>query len=72
MRNPMKVNESGRQNCAVEQLSFGIKTSKRVTWEAWDFTIVSRPQVEVTNAGYGFLEDEHSYAVGIEDSEESA
>ncbi|WP_246986358.1 hypothetical protein [Halorientalis marina] len=50
---------------AVEHLNFGKKTSLRVTWEAWEFTIVGPHQVEVTNASYGFLKDDHSYVVGV-------
>ncbi|WP_458188959.1 SWIM zinc finger family protein [Haladaptatus sp. NG-WS-4] len=50
----------------VDQLSFGAKTVKRVTWEAWEFTIVGPYLVEVTNASYGFEKDDHAYAVGVE------
>jgi hypothetical protein len=49
----------------VEQLDFDAKTSRRVGWETWEFSIAGPHQVEVTNAAYGFLKDEHSYVVGI-------
>lgn len=47
-------------------LSFGAKTSKRVSWEAWEFTVVGPHQIRVTNASYGYLKDDHSYPVGVE------
>lgn len=62
----MQVNEPGRQKRAVEQLNFGTKTSKRVTWESWEFTVIGPHQAEVTNASYGFLKEDHSYTVGVE------
>lgn len=52
---------------AVEYLNFGAKTSKRVTWEAWEFTVAGPHQIEVTNASWGFQKDDHSYIVGVED-----
>jgi len=51
---------------AVESLNFDAKTIKRVCWEAWEFTIAGPHQVEVTNASYGYLKDDHSYLVGVE------
>lgn len=52
---------------AVEYLSFDARTSKRVTWESWEFTVVAPFQVEVTNASYGYLKEEHAYIVEVED-----
>lgn len=56
---------SAQKRIAVEYLSFGSRTAKRVTWESWEFTIVGPHLVNVTNASYGFLKDEHSYTVGV-------
>jgi hypothetical protein len=61
----MQANESSDQKRIVEALDFTAKTAKRVTWEAWEFTVVGPHQVEVTNASYGFLKDDHSYVVGV-------
>ena len=55
------------EKCIVDQLSFGAKTVKRVTWELWEFTIVSPYLVEVTNASYGVEKDDHAYTVGVEE-----
>lgn len=52
---------------AVEYLNFGAKTSKRVSWEAWEFAVESPHLVRVTNASYGFEKTDHSYLVGVED-----
>lgn len=51
----------------VDELNFGAKTAKRVSWEAWEFAIESPHLVRVTNASYGFEKDDHSYLVGVED-----
>lgn len=48
----METNDSAAEKdtgTAVEQLSFGKKTAKRVSWEAWSFRIVGPHQVEVCN-----------------------
>jgi hypothetical protein len=50
----------------VNQLSFGAKTAKRVTWEAWEFEIVAPYQIRVTNASYGIEKDDHQYTVTVE------
>ena len=52
---------------AVEYLNFGAKTSKRVSWEAWEFSVESPHLVRVTNASYGFEKADHSHLVGVED-----
>lgn len=61
----METTESSQDKRIVEQLSFGAKTSKRVGWESWEFTVVGPHQVEVTNASYGFEKDDHAYIVGV-------
>jgi hypothetical protein len=67
----MQANDTtAEKRTAVEHLNFGAKTTKRVTWEAWEFTVVGPHQVEVTNASYGFLKDDHSYTVGVEEHDE--
>ncbi|MFA1612456.1 hypothetical protein [Halobellus rubicundus] len=66
----MATIESGRQKSAVEYLKFGAKTSKRVTWESWEFTIESPHLVRVTNASYGIEKDDHSYLVGVENRDD--
>ncbi|WP_435130260.1 SWIM zinc finger family protein [Halobaculum sp. D14] len=60
------TSRTGEKRTAVEQLSFGSRTGKRVAWESWEFTVVGPHLVEVTNASYGYLKDEHSYVVGVE------
>lgn len=59
-------NDTANKGTAVEHLSFGAKTAKRVAWEAWEFTVEGPHQVRVTNASYGYLKDDHSYTVGVE------
>ena len=52
---------------AVEYLDFPSRTSKRVAFEAWSFTIIGPYQVRVTNESYGYLKDDHAYVVGVEE-----
>lgn len=63
----MTTIDTSDKKSAVRELSFGAKTAKRVTWEAWEFTIVGPYQVEVTNASYGYLKADHSYVVTVEE-----
>jgi hypothetical protein len=63
----MTDNTTAADKSIVNELTFGAKTSKRVGWEAWEFTVESPHLVRVTNASYGFEKDDHSYLVGIED-----
>jgi hypothetical protein len=63
----MTDNVSTADKSIVAELNFGAKTSKRVGWEAWEFTVAGPHQIEVTNASWGFLKDDHSYIVGIEE-----
>ncbi|WP_255150256.1 SWIM zinc finger family protein [Halorarius halobius] len=62
----MQSNTDGDKKRAVEELDFDTRTSKRVAWESWEFTVIGPHQVEVTNASYGFLKDDHTYTVGVE------
>ncbi|PSP54452.1 hypothetical protein BRC82_09685 [Halobacteriales archaeon QS_1_67_19] len=63
----MTTNATTGQKTVVQQLNFGAKTAKRVTWEEWEFTVVGPHQIEVANAAYGYEKDEHSYVVGVEE-----
>jgi hypothetical protein len=63
----MSSNVASTEKRIVNQLSFGEKTAKRVTWEAWEFEIVGPQQIEVTNASYGFEKDDHKYVVTVEE-----
>lgn len=51
----------------VAELEFDTKTAKRVAWSEWEFTIVAPFTIEVTNASYGYLKDEHTYEVLIDE-----
>lgn len=62
----MTEHESASQKRVVEELNFGSKTSKRVGWTAWEFSIERPHLVRVTNASYGYEKADHSYLVGIE------
>lgn len=48
-------------------LDFNAITAKRVAWGDWEFTVVAPFTVEVANASYGFLKDEHTYRVTVDD-----
>ena len=63
----METNETSDHKSAVGQLDFDSRTSKRVTWEAWEFTVIGPHQIEVVNASYGSEKADHTYTVGIED-----
>lgn len=63
----MQDNDSAAEKSIVDELNFGEKTAKRVAWEAWEFTVAGPHQIEVTNASWGYLKDEHSYVVGVEE-----
>lgn len=63
----MTTNETAAEKRIADQLNFGAKTAKRVTWEAWEFTVVGPHQVEVTNASYGAEKGDHAYMVGVEE-----
>jgi hypothetical protein len=63
----MRENETTAEKRIADQLNFGSKTAKRVTWEAWEFAVKSLHLVRVTNASYGFEKVDHSYLVGVED-----
>jgi len=61
----MTANDTAAKERIVSHLDFTPRTSKRVTWEQFEFTIEGPHLVRVTNASYGFLKDEHSYTVGV-------
>jgi hypothetical protein len=65
----MQSTDSSSEKGIVEELNFGAKTSKRVCWEAWEFSVEAPHLVRVTNASYGFEKDDHSYLVGVEERE---
>jgi len=65
----MTTNAKPDQKSVVAQLNFGAKTAKRVGWESWEFTVVGPYEVEVTNASYGYLKDDHSYRVMVAEAE---
>lgn len=54
----MSTNDTTADKSIVEELNFGTKTSKRATWEAWEFSIEAPHLVRVTNASYGVEKDE--------------
>lgn len=62
----MSSKTTADEKTVADQLTFGPKTSKRVTWEAWEFTVVGPHRVRVTNASYGYLKADHTYTVGVE------
>lgn len=65
----MSSNVASTEKRIVNQLSFGQKTAKRATWEAWGFEIIGPQQIEVTNASYGFEKQSHRYIVTVEDKD---
>lgn len=63
----MTDNNSAADKSIVNELNFGAKTSKRVGWEAWEFSVEAPHLVRVTNAAYGFEKEDHSYLISVED-----
>jgi hypothetical protein len=63
----MTEHDSAEEKSIVSELEFGSKTAKRVSWEAWEFSVEGPHQVRVTNASWGFQKEDHSYVVGIEE-----
>jgi hypothetical protein len=63
----MQSTDSSSEKRIVDELNFGAGTSKRVGWEAFEFSVEAAHLVRVTNASYGFEKDDHSYLVGVED-----
>ena len=53
------------QNSIVDRLSFTARTAKRATWEAFEFTIRGKGDIEVVNGSYENPE-EHTYTVHVE------
>jgi len=68
MSKPMSTtSRPTEKRTAVDHLSFSARTARRVAWESWEFTLAAPSQVRVTNASYGYLKDEHTYVVDVED-----
>lgn len=63
----METNAPTAEKGIVAELQFGAKTAKRVAWEDWSFTIIGPLQVEVINESYGYLKDDHTYTVTVEE-----
>lgn len=63
----MTENASTADKSIVGQLDFTRNAIRRVTWEAFEFSLVGPHQVRVTSASYGYLKDDHSYVVGVEE-----
>lgn len=63
----MATTEAETQKRIVDQLNFGAKTSKRVSWEAWSLKIVDPRKVEVCNESYGCEKDDHRYVVTVKE-----
>lgn len=61
----MTRNEPAAEKRIVDELTFDATTIKRVTWEAWEFTVVGPHQVKVTNASWGVEKADHRYVVGV-------
>ncbi|WP_229125327.1 hypothetical protein [Halapricum desulfuricans] len=68
----MTEHNSAEDKSIVSELEFGSKTAKRVSWEAWEFSVEGPHQVRVTNASWGFQKDDHSYVVGIKERDGQA
>lgn len=65
----MRTNDkTAEKRTVVDQLSFDTKTTKRVAYSQWEFTIVGPFEIEVCNASYGYLKDEHTYRVMIDEA----
>lgn len=62
----MSTNTESAEKSIVAELHFDVNTAKRATWESWEFTVLGPHQIEVRNASYGFLSDDHTYTVGVE------
>src|SRR6056297_3308186 len=61
----MPTSETRSQKAVVQQLDSDSESAKRVTWEAWRFTVSGFHLVEVANASDSHLKDNHQYAVGV-------
>lgn len=59
--------KAAEKRTVLDQLDFDTKTAKRVAWSDWEFTIVGPFEIEVCNASYGHLKDDHTYRVMIDE-----
>ena len=55
------------KSTVLDSLAYDTKTAKRVAYSQWEFTIVGPYEIEVCNASYGYLKDEHTYRVMIDE-----
>jgi hypothetical protein len=62
----MKIDAKPVKKSIVSDLEFDIRTSKRVAWSQWEFTVVAPFEIEVCNASYGFEKNEHTYRVMVD------
>ncbi len=62
----MKIDAEPVKKSIVSDLEFDIRTSKRVAWSRWEFTVVAPFEIEVCNASYGFEKNEHTYRVMVD------
>jgi hypothetical protein len=56
------------KSTVLDSLAYDTKTAKRVAYSQWEFTIVGPFEIEVCNASYGYLKDEHIYRVMIDEA----
>lgn len=63
----MQDTHSSPEKRIVEQLNFGAKTARRVAWESFEFTVIARNEIRVTNASYGAIKEDHQYRVRVEE-----
>jgi hypothetical protein len=61
----MTTNTETADKSIVADLDYDTKTAKRVAWSEWEFTVVGPFEIEVRNASYNHLSDEHVYRVMI-------
>ena len=55
------------KSTVLDSLAYDTKTAKRVAYSQWEFTIVGPYEIEVCNASYGYLKEEHTYRVMIDE-----
>jgi len=63
----MEANDTDAEKSIVAELDFDRKTSKRVAYSEWEFTIVAPFEIEVRNASYGPFDDDHTYRVMLDE-----
>ncbi|ERG96001.1 SWIM zinc finger family protein [Haloquadratum walsbyi] len=63
----MTIDAKPVKKSIVSDLEFDVRTSKRVAWSRWEFTVVAPFEIEVCNASYGFEKNEHTYRVMVDE-----